>query len=69
MLLWFAAIGAIGALGIVQILNEPRVLLSVNPIHAFTFVTNKLHGIVVLGSVVLCITGGDMVGEKSGIAR
>lgn len=57
MLLWFAAIGA---LGIVQIRQAPEVLLAVNPIHAFNFfVSNKLHGIVVLGSVVLCFTGGE----------
>ncbi|OPY90516.1 MAG: potassium transport protein Kup [Syntrophus sp. PtaU1.Bin208] len=57
VLLWFAAIGA---LGIFQILTEPRVLLAVNPIHAFNFfVLNKLHGVVVLGSVVLCVTGGE----------
>jgi len=57
MLLWFAAIGA---LGFSQILNEPRILHAVNPMHAFNFfVSNKSHGIVVLGSVVLCITGGE----------
>lgn len=57
MLLWFAAVGT---LGISQILDDPRVLHAVNPIHAFTFfAANKLHGIVVLGSVVLCITGGE----------
>jgi len=57
MLLWFAAIST---LGILQIINEPRVLSAVNPIHAFNFFAhNKFHGFVVLGSVVLCFTGGE----------
>jgi len=57
MLLWFAAIST---LGILQILNEPRVLHAVNPLHAFNFfVQNRFHGMVVLGSVVLCLTGGE----------
>ncbi len=57
MLLWFAAIGVLGAF---QILKEPRVLLALDPIYAFHFfVINKFHGIVVLGSVVLCLTGGE----------
>jgi KUP system potassium uptake protein len=57
MLLWFAAIGA---LGIHQILNEPRVLHAVNPLYAFDFFAgNHIHGFVVLASVVLCFTGGE----------
>jgi len=57
MLLWFASISA---LGLAQILNEPRVLHAVNPLHAFNFfVLNRFHGMVVLGSVVLCFTGGE----------
>ncbi len=57
MLLWFAAISM---LGIHQILDEPRVLQAVNPLHAVHFFAdNRLHGIVVLASVVLCFTGGE----------
>ncbi len=57
MLLWF---GSISALGVIQILNEPRVLDAVNPLHAFNFfIRNRFHGFVVLGSVVLCITGSE----------
>jgi KUP system potassium uptake protein len=57
MLLWFAAIAI---LGLMQILREPTVLIAVNPFYAIDFFSrNGLHGIVVLGSVVLCITGGE----------
>ena len=57
MLLWFAAIAA---LGVVEILSNPIILNAINPIHAVHFFTvNKIHGMVVLGSVVLCITGGE----------
>jgi len=55
MLLWFVSIGAFG---IMQILREPTVFRAVNPVYALDFfMTNGMHGIVVLGSVVLCITG------------
>jgi KUP system potassium uptake protein len=55
MLLWFATIGI---LGLGQILREPKILFAVNPVYAFDFFAhNRSHGIVVLGSVVLCITG------------
>ncbi len=55
MLIWFVTIGI---LGLGQILCESKILIAVNPIYAFDFfVRNKSHGIVVLGSVVLCITG------------
>jgi len=57
MLLWFASISI---LGFRHVLNEPQVLQAVNPLHAFHFfATNHLHGFVVLGSVVLCLTGGE----------
>jgi KUP system potassium uptake protein len=57
MLVWFAAIGA---LGLGQLLRQPHVLHALNPISAVTFfVANRGHGAVVLGSVVLCITGGE----------
>ena len=41
-------------------LQSPRILLAVNPVYAWDFfAANHLHGVVVLGSVVLCITGGE----------
>lgn len=55
MVLWFVAIGFFG---LVQITREPAVLLALNPVYALEFfMNNGMHGIVVLGSVVLCITG------------
>ena len=55
MTFWFLFIGAFG---IIQILNEPAVFRALNPAYALEFfLNNGTHGIVVLGSVVLCITG------------
>ena len=55
MVVWFVSIAVFG---IIQIMREPKVLLAVNPVYAFDFfVNNGTHGIIVLGSVVLCITG------------
>ena len=57
MLIWF---GVIATLGIKEIVANPRILLALSPTHAYDFfAVNRLHGIVVLGSVVLCITGGE----------
>ncbi|MEN6375619.1 MAG: potassium transporter Kup [Smithella sp.] len=55
MVIWFIAIAGFG---LIRIAEEPRVLLAVNPVYALDFfMRNGTHGIVVLGSVVLCITG------------
>ncbi len=55
MVLWFVSIGFFG---LMQIAREPTILLALNPVYALEFfVNNGMHGIVVLGSVVLCITG------------
>ena len=55
MTFWFLFIGAFG---LIQILNEPAVLGALNPVYALEFfLNNGTHGIVVFGSVVLCITG------------
>ncbi len=57
MLVWFAAIAA---LGIPAILRHPEVLGAINPAHAVRFFgENGLHGFLILGSVVLCVTGGE----------
>lgn len=55
MVIWFVFIGAFG---IIQIMHEPTVFRAFNPVYALEFFkSNGIHGIVVLGSVVLCITG------------
>jgi len=57
MALWFASIAA---LGLIQIFQEPRILLAVHPVYAYQFfVVNKLHAFVVFGSTVLCLTGAE----------
>jgi len=56
-LVWFVSIAAIG---VPWIIRQPAVLAAVNPVHAVRFfLANKVHGFLVLGSVVLCITGGE----------
>lgn len=57
MLVWFLAIAT---LGVVAIAKHPTVLFAVNPWYALQlWLTDPLHAFVVLGSVVLCITGGE----------
>lgn len=57
MLVWFLVIGG---LGLRWVLREPGILAAFDPRHAAElFVHHKLHGFLLLGSVVLCITGGE----------
>jgi KUP system potassium uptake protein len=57
MIVWFITIAA---LGLFAIIKNPKVIWAINPWYAFQFfASNRLHGIIVLGSVVLCITGGE----------
>jgi KUP system potassium uptake protein len=57
MLLWFLVLGVLGIRGI--ILN-PGIARALNPLLAFDFIhRNGFEGFKVLGSVVLCITGGE----------
>jgi KUP system potassium uptake protein len=57
MMIWFATLSW---LGLLHILENPRILYALNPVYALRFFAeHHLHGLVVLGSVVLCITGGE----------
>ncbi len=57
MLVWFLTIAA---LGLPWIIREPGVLRAVNPLHAISFFrAHGLHGFLVLGAVVLCLTGAE----------
>ncbi len=57
MIFWFLAIAALGA---ISIAHQPQVIRAVNPAYAvYFFMANHWHGLIVLGSVVLCITGGE----------
>lgn len=57
MLLWFVTLAVLGALSVAR---HPEVLAAVDPSHAVAFFgRNGLHGFLILGAVVLCITGGE----------
>ncbi len=57
MVVWFASIAVAG---LMHIHDDPRVLLAINPYHAFAFMLD--HGkiaLVTLGLVFLVVTGGE----------
>ncbi|WP_437803288.1 potassium transporter Kup [Sorangium sp. So ce693] len=57
MVLWFTALAA---LGLVFIARNPAVLAALSPVYAARFfAAHGLHGVAILGSVVLVITGGE----------
>ena len=57
MMVWFAALAA---LGLRQLWQHPEVLEALNPIWAWRFFSQHgFYGFGLLGSVVLCITGGE----------
>jgi KUP system potassium uptake protein len=57
MLLWFIVIAV---LGVVAIAHHPEVLAALDPSHAVRFMAHSGgRGLIVLGGVFLCITGGE----------
>jgi KUP system potassium uptake protein len=56
VLLWFLSIAAIG---LPWVLERPQILRALNPLHAFQFLREGPMAFWVLGSVVLCVTGGE----------
>jgi KUP system potassium uptake protein len=57
MLLWFAVIAG---MGVVQIVDNPAVLWALSPHYALGFMFNHPHiTFIILGAVVLCVTGGE----------
>jgi KUP system potassium uptake protein len=57
MVAWFAAIALLGVNGI---LRHPEVLAAVNPWHALDFfLRDGVRGFLILGAVVLVVTGGE----------
>jgi KUP system potassium uptake protein len=57
MALWFVAIGALGA---GEIVRHPFVLLAISPTYAVALVVQyKALAFIVLGAVVLCVTGAE----------
>ena len=57
MVVWFLAIALLGT---VEIMREPRVLRAANPWYALSFFSlHGAHSFVVLGAVVLAVTGAE----------
>jgi KUP system potassium uptake protein len=55
--LWFTSLALLGGH---QLILNPEVLLSVNPVYAVNFLVENGHvGLIVLGSVFLVVTGGE----------
>jgi KUP system potassium uptake protein len=56
-MVWF---GVLTALGLPHVIDNPTVLVALNPLYAIHFcVANPLVAFVGLGAVVLCVTGGE----------
>ncbi len=57
MLIWFITLGV---LGLPHILHTPQVLNAINPEYAIRFfVDHKFHAFVTMGTIFLCLTGGE----------
>ncbi len=57
MAVWFLTIGG---LGVYHVAHRPEVLAAISPHHAVRFfLAHGMPGFLVLGSVVLCVTGGE----------
>ena len=56
-LVWFAAIGF---LGVVQIMQNPDILKALSPFYALSFMySNPKVTFLILGAIVLCVTGAE----------
>jgi KUP system potassium uptake protein len=57
MILWF---GVLGLLGVLSIFQTPGVLVAFNPLYGVAyFQTHGITGLIILGAVVLAVTGGE----------
>jgi KUP system potassium uptake protein len=57
MTVWFVTLAA---LGLYHILQRPEILGALSPHHALAFfLRHGIHGMLILGSVVLAVTGGE----------
>lgn len=68
MLVWFVTIGVLGFVAAVQ---EPRVLLALNPLAALgSLMEQGSHSFIVLGGVFLAVTGGEaLYADMGGVGR
>lgn len=57
IVLWFAVLGIVGAVHIVQ---QPAILAALNPLHALEFLTTRgWHLFAAVGAIVLALTGAE----------
>ena len=57
MVVWFASLAIVGAL---HISDDPSVLTAINPLYGVEFLlSHGVIGLVTLGAVFLCVTGGE----------
>ena len=57
MIIWF---GSIAVFGIISIAHSPQILLALNPVYAYRFLSaDPWLSFLALGSIVLVITGGE----------
>ncbi|MBP2293566.1 potassium transporter Kup [Azospirillum rugosum] len=57
MVVWFVTLGI---LGLIELVQQPRVLMALNPAYGVAFFQNNgWVGFLVLGAVVLAVTGGE----------
>jgi KUP system potassium uptake protein len=54
---WFVIIGVLGA---IEIFKQPEILSALNPLYGIKLLTSDpYHGFILLGAVVLAVTGGE----------
>ena len=64
MLLWF---GAIGVLGARELMQNPTVLVALNPMHGFLLLQERgAEALVLMGAVVLAVTGAEALAADMG---
>lgn len=57
MVVWFFVIAI---LGFIEVMRNPSIMLAINPIHAIRFFANHgFGGMLILGAVVLAVTGAE----------
>jgi len=57
MVVWFITLAV---LGLPHILNTPKVLTAINPSYAVQFfIDHRFHAFVTMGTIFLCLTGGE----------
>ncbi len=56
MVIWFLMLGI---LGFSQLILYPQILLALNPVYAFNFLTQYPGGFILLGAIFLCTTGAE----------